>query len=168
MKTFVRFVDTVNKYVKVFVIACLMAAFGATFLQVVVRNLTTLSLPWTDELSRYLTIWIVYFASGLAARDGRMIRMEVLPMLAKMSDKNLRVLYWVAAFITIAFSALVAYSSIFIIKLNMNKMSASLGINMWIPYLAIPIGSLWFLCCTFANIMDLHLKAKEEEAAIQA
>lgn len=163
MKPFVRFVDAVNKYLKYFVIALLALCFFATFLQVIVRNLTTWSTPWTDEFSRYTVIWAVYFSAGLVARDGRMIRMEVIPMLTKMSEKNVRKLYWVAAFVTIIFAAIVVYSSFFIIKLNIRKHSMSLPINMWLPYLAIPIGSIWFCLCSFANVMDLHLQAKQTD-----
>ena len=106
MKAYVKIVDKINKIVGVIVVVFFVGAFLSTFLQVVMRNLTSISVPWTDELSRYLVIYIVYLAAGLAARSGRLIRMEVLPMLMKLSEKQIQVFYWIASFLTIVFSVI--------------------------------------------------------------
>ena len=128
MKAYVKIVDKINKIVGVIVVVFFVGAFLSTFLQVVMRNLTSISVPWTDELSRYLVIYIVYLAAGLAARSGRLIRMEVLPMLMKLSEKQIQVFYWIASFLTIVFSVIAVYSSISAIQMNMNK---NVGIS-WI------------------------------------
>lgn len=158
MKTFVKIVDQINKVVAVIVVAFFIGAFFATFLQVVMRNLTKISVPWTDELSRYLVIGIVYLASGLAARHGKLIRMEVVPMLLKMSDRQIFKLYVIASFLTIAFTVFILISSVPCIKMNIHKSSASLGFSMAIPYLFIPIGSVWLLINMFANIIDSQVQ----------
>ena len=163
MKTYLKIVDAVNKVVTAIVVAFFAAAFLATFLQVIMRNLTTISVPWTDEFSRYLVIYIVYLAAGIAARNGRLIRMEVLPMLLKMPEKQIQIFYWISSFITIAFSAIIVYSVSMVIPTNLNKISASLGISMAIPYLALPIGAIWLVVNCFANVFEGYLKQKEEE-----
>ena len=167
MRAYVKIVDKINKVVDIIVVAFLAGAFLSTFLQVIMRNLTSVSVPWTDELSRYLIIYVVYFAAGLAARNGRLIRMEVLPMLLKLSEKKIQIFYWIASFLTIAFSVIVVYSSISAIQTNLNKVSASLGFSMAVPYLAIPIGSVWLVINMFANVFDSYTKMKEgkEEVA---
>lgn len=162
MKGYLKIVDAINRVLTVIVVVFFIAAFLATFLQVVMRNLTTISVPWTDEFSRYLVIYIVYLAAGLAARNGRLIRMEVLPMLMKLSDKQIQVFYWISSFITIAFAPITVYSSVMTIQTNLNKTSASLGISMAIPYLAIPIGAIWLVVNMFANVFDSYIKMKEE------
>lgn len=161
MKVYLRIVDSINKVMSVIVVVFFAAAFLATFMQVVFRNLTTISVPWTDELSRYLVIYIVYLAAGLAARNGRLIRMEVLPMLLKMSDRQIRVFYWISSFITVLFALIVLYSISMTLSTNLNKVSASLGISMAIPYLALPIGSVWLAVNCFADLFDSHLKERE-------
>ena len=166
MKAYVKIVDKINKIVGVIVVVFLVGAFLSTFLQVVMRNLTSISVPWTDELSRYLVIYIVYLAAGLAARSGRLIRMEVLPMFMKLSEKQIQVFYWIASFLTIVFSAIAVYSSISAIQMNMNKMSASLGFSMAVPYFAIPVGSIWLVINMFANVFDSYIKMKEEKEEV--
>ena len=160
MKAYVKIVDKINKIVGVIVVVFFVGAFLSTFLQVVMRNLTSISVPWTDELSRYLVIYIVYLAAGLAARSGRLIRMEVLPMLMKLSEKQIQVFYWIASFLTIVFSVIAA------IQMNMNKMSASLGFSMAVPYFAIPVGSIWLVINMFANVFDSYIKMKEEKEEV--
>lgn len=164
MKAFLKIVDAINKPLTVLVVIFFIGAFGATFLQVVMRNFTSVSVPWTDELSRYLVVYIVYLAAGLAARSGRLIRMEVVPMLLKLSDKQIQVFYWIASILTIGFAVVAVYSSFMAIETNWNKTSASLGFSMAIPYLAIPIGSIWLVINMFANVFESYLKIKEEEA----
>ena len=48
MKAYVKIVDKINKIVGVIVVVFLVGAFLSTFLQVVMRNLTSISVPWTD------------------------------------------------------------------------------------------------------------------------
>lgn len=161
MSLYIKIVDAVNKVIRVIVIAMFVVMFLAAFLQVIVRNFTHFSVPWSDELCRFLIIYIVYLGAGLAARSGRLIRMEVLPMLAKMSDKGLHRFYWVAAVISLGFAVLTVYCGASAMMVNYKSLSAALKISMAIPYLAIPVGSVFMALNVFANIFELTIQDKE-------
>ena len=83
MARYIKFVDALNKVVRVILVGMFIVMFLTAFLQVIIRNMTTGSIPWSDELCRYLIIFIVWLGAGLAARSNRLIRMEVLPSLTK-------------------------------------------------------------------------------------
>ena len=87
-------------------------------------------------------------------------------MLMKLSEKQIQVFYWIASFLTIVFSVIAVYSSISAIQMNMNKMSASLGFSMAVPYFAIPVGSIWLVINMFANVFDSYIKLKEEKEEV--
>ena len=51
---------------------------GLVLVQVLFRFVFNFSLDWTEELSRFVFIWLVYMAVALAAKAGRHIRVEVM------------------------------------------------------------------------------------------
>ncbi len=163
MRSYIKAVDRINDVLRVIVIAFFMMMFAATFLQVIARNLSLFSISWSDELCRFLIIYVVYLGSGLAARNGRLIRMEVLPMLAKASTKGLYRFYWVAAFISLGFGVMTVYCTAQVMKINYNAFSAALKIPMAIPYMALPLGCLVIVLNMFANILELSLEEKQKE-----
>ena len=72
------FYRLLSKLIEVLIVA------GATILvtivtcEVVLRYLFGHSLIFTDELSRYLMVWIVFLGSALAIRDEAHIRINIL------------------------------------------------------------------------------------------
>ena len=95
MAHYIKLVDCINRVVRIVLIGMFIVMFLTAFAQVIVRNMTTGSIPWSDELCRFLIIYIVWLGAGLAARSNRLIRMEVLPSLTRMSDKTLHMMYWI-------------------------------------------------------------------------
>ena len=45
-------------------VLCLVFAVALTFIQVITRNVASVSFTWSEELTRYIVIFAVYFASG--------------------------------------------------------------------------------------------------------
>ena len=113
MARYIKFVDALNKVVRVILVGMFIMMFLTAFLQVIIRNMTTGSIPWSDELCRYLIIFIVWLGAGLAARSNRLIRMEVLPSLTKMSDRNLHIMYWISTIISLGFAVLTVKAKLF-------------------------------------------------------
>lgn len=162
MRFYIKMVDKLNVVLRVVVIAFFMIMFMTTFLQVIARNLALFSIPWSDELCRFLIIYVVYLGSGLAARKGRLIRMEVLPMLAKASKKGLHYFYWVAAFFSLGFCIMASYCSVMAMRVNYKAFSAALKIPMAVPYMAIPLGCIFIALNIFANVIELKLEDDKE------
>lgn len=162
---YLKLVDGLNKVIRVLVVAIFMVMFVATFLQVLARNLGLFSIPWSDELCRFLIVWMVYLGAGLAARTGRLIRMEVLPMLTKMGDRGLHRLYWIAALLSLVFCLLTTYCAGLAISVNYKSLSAALKIPMAVPYLALPVGCIFMLLNLFANVLELTAREGAEGGA---
>lgn len=90
-----RLMKAVNGAVKIAVIAgialmvvLISAQIGARF--ILPKFGITASYPWTEELARYLMIWVIFLAGALAARDGLLIAVQALvnvmpPRWARMS-----------------------------------------------------------------------------------
>ena len=143
MARYIKFVDALNKVVRVILVGMFIMMFLTAFLQVIIRNMTTGSIPWSDELCRYLIIFIVWLGAGLAARSNRLIRMEVLPSLG--------------------FAVLTIYCAVGVISVNYKTVSPALQLSMAVPYAAIPVGCVYLILNMLASDMERMLQAKEEK-----
>jgi len=59
-----------------FIIPLMFLMSGIICLQVVMRYVFQNSLVWSEELSRYLFIWLIYFAVSYTARREKHIRID--------------------------------------------------------------------------------------------
>ena len=77
----------------------LMILLGS--LQVLLRNLFSTGLPWTDIFLRNLVLWIAFLGASLATQEKRHLKIELLSNLLPPAAKT-----WVDVFISL-FSAVV-------------------------------------------------------------
>lgn len=125
------------------------------FVNVVLRYVFSSSTSWAEELIRYLMIWITFIGGSVCVRKGAHIRMDFLLTIVPKSVGNAitrLVLLIAAAFCAALFvygCRLVAFT------VELEQTSPAMGIPMWLPYLAIPIGSalmvLRFVQAAFAK-----------------
>lgn len=67
MARYIKFVDALNKVVRVILVGMFIMMFLTAFLQVIIRNMTTGSIPWSDELCRYLIIFYRLAGGGVGS-----------------------------------------------------------------------------------------------------
>ncbi len=113
----------------------------AGFLQVANRFVLNVSLSWSEELQRYLNIWIVFLAVPVGYRRGAHLGMnmlfERLPPLAQRALLLLQELLWLALAVSIAWFA----TRIMVVA--QNQTSSSLGVTMDRVYLAQVVGGAY-------------------------
>jgi C4-dicarboxylate transporter DctQ subunit len=133
---------------------------GATTLVTIVTTEVVLrygfkqSLIFTEELSRYLMVWIVFLGSALAVRDGAHIRINFL--IKRFNQRNQKWLRLLAHILTLVFLMFVAIEGIKILPRQLYQMCITINISIFYFYLAIPVGSILmiiFLLPTFKDIL---------------
>ncbi|GBF10656.1 TRAP transporter small permease [Tepidibacillus sp. HK-1] len=111
-----------------------------TFVQVLSRFVFHLSLGWSEEISRYLFVWLVYISAAMAAKHRRHIRVEIIDQLFPRAVSKwfglLSDLLW------IAFSLLVAYYGYNLVVLisGHGQLSPAVQLPMGLVYIIIPFG----------------------------
>lgn len=136
----VKFLD--EKLEEWILILSFMFLVVLVFTQVFFRYVISQSLGWSEELSRYMLIWIAWISACYIMRSGKHIRIETLKnKLPKPIQK------WAEAFVLILWSIFALFLAIEGWKLVMGiqatgQVSPSLGIPMWLVYMALPIGGL--------------------------
>ena len=132
----------------------LMAAFtvalvGAIFIEVVCRYLLFISTAWSEELARYLFIWLTYVGSAYALNEGGHIEIDVCQQVIEKSklkrkDVALKVLEVVSIVSTTLF--LVVFSKIFwdymMVIWASTQTSPTMRIPMGLIYLPVFVGNV--------------------------
>lgn len=115
--------------------------------QVVSRFILNLSVPWTDEASRYLWITLCFIGAGAAISDNDHVEINIVASFLKKMEhekkfKWARISDIARYMILTALSIFLAYLWItFTIKaLGLGQLSAALMIPMTVPYMIIDAG----------------------------
>lgn len=148
------FFDNIENWICVFIMTVLIIVL--TF-QMVAR-LGGIQNTWTDELGRYLYIWLVYLGAGIAMLTQKHIKIEMLNNIwPKFSRK---IIDYIGVWISIAYCAFILYGSFqytMYVKTT-GQMSGALAFPLWIIYISISIG---FLSIIIRQIqMELIPKSK--------
>lgn len=116
----------------------LFAMVFIVFIQVIMRYLMGHSISWSEELTRYMFVWMIYAGVNLGIRSGIQIKIDVVDMIFK--GDAIKVVRIVQHLLTIVAILFAAYGSIMLIKVGFRATSPSLHVPMWIMYLVFPVG----------------------------
>lgn len=108
------------------------------FANVVLRYLASVSLPWVEELTRYMMIWVAYLGAGLALRAGTHVAVELLQDMVPAPLTH--VLRTGIAVVILVFLAAVAWYGFSYTLFAMRQTSPVLSVPLGIVYLGVPLG----------------------------
>jgi TRAP-type C4-dicarboxylate transport system permease small subunit len=125
---------------------CLMVV-----VQVVLRYLFNFSFVWSEELIRYLMIWMVMIGSALVQARNEHVRIDFFPMLA--GPRGRLVMEAIFRLCTLVFLAILIIKGVKMVYFNRLFESSGLRISMLWASLAIPLGALLMGVYTFRDLV---------------
>lgn len=137
------------------------------FIQVVCRFVLKASLPWSEEVSRYLLVWTTFMGGAYGVQQGAHIGVEAFMLLfPKKFRKVISILTMVCGLVLCAI----------IFKYGMDIVSSQLAKGQLTPavripigymYLAIPVGMVFFIIRYAINIINAikNWSNRDEDAA---
>lgn len=130
-----------NKIVEGFLGVTLVFTLILTFLNVFMRQFG-FGLAWSEELIRYLIIWITFLGLSVCVREGSHISIDAIPELFK--GKYKKVFSCFVYIICLMFSViLIWYAYAFIIdQSNSSQVTPALGVPMYYFYVIILISGI--------------------------
>ncbi|ASS89454.1 TRAP transporter small permease [Aeribacillus pallidus] len=135
------FFRIINRVTDVMAAISAAAIFVVVVWQVIARLLGVPS-PWTEEVTRYLFIWLIFLGIGVGFRKAESARVTILIKYApKILNKTFTVIYAVA---TIGFFGFMLVYGIELMsqQINTNETSAALLLPMWVIGLSVPFSAV--------------------------
>lgn len=113
------------------------------FVQVIFRKVLSNSLSWSEELTRYMMVWMTFLATGYILGHG--LHSNIDAVLKRLPKSVQFVVKKINGLLLIFFSIIVLKYGFALTILGANQKSSALVIPMNYVYLAIPAGGLIML-----------------------
>ena len=149
----------INQILKAVVVLMLGVMSIVVFAQVVFR-IVHLSIPWSEELSKYLLIWSTFLGSALCIRRKSLVGLEFF--LNSMTKRNQKILQTVLNFIVCAMLLFLIRVGFWAVRQVWFQITPVLKQSMGLMYAAIPVGSVFMLINEI--IVTIYLWKGEENA----
>lgn len=112
------------------------------FLQVFFRFVVRSSLPWSEEVARYVMAYAIFIGAAIAAKEGAHIGiLAVVNKFPKSAEKYTKTFAMLVSFF---FSIILIYLAFLIVQflINTGQRSPALRIPMWLAYLSVLLGAV--------------------------
>ncbi|KJS81175.1 MAG: hypothetical protein JM58_17595 [Peptococcaceae bacterium BICA1-8] len=144
--------DRINKLIMRIVALLLAIIFVLLFAQVIFRFVINQSFSWSEEVARYLTIWMVFLGVAIGVRKQSLIAVEVV--VQSVPKKIKTILKVMVLLITLVFSVFLIVFGKKISMMSIHDVSTALSMPMWIAYAAIPVGGILTFLNTFVALIE--------------
>jgi TRAP-type C4-dicarboxylate transport system permease small subunit len=132
-----KFIDNFEQYFVVWGLAFMTALI---FIQVAMRYVFSYSLSWSEELARYIFLWISWVGASYAVKERSHFRVEMFANMLK--GKNRRKFEFFILIVWFLFSFGLAWwgTELVMFIQRTGQVSAAIRMPMTIPYSSAPIG----------------------------
>ena len=160
MKSIAKYV---GKTLEVLVVSILAVVSCWVFLNVVLRYGFNSSLNITEEVSRYLFVWLTFLGAVLAFSENQHVRVTMLT--DRLSEKKRKILYACTDIVMLFCCYLIVEGSWIQFQLNINNIAPISGIPTGITYLASVIAGLFIgilLVARFVGTLAVLVKGEQQ------
>ncbi len=151
-----------ERFEEIFLVILMIAATLLVAAQVVTRFVLKVPLPWSEEIARYMFLWLTWVGAAYATKERKHVRIDIV--YEKLPEAGKKVCTAISTVIWIVFLAIMVYLSVRLTAsvASGGQIAVGSGIPMWIPYASIPVGMALML---FRLIQNTVRDIKEAKAA---
>jgi TRAP-type C4-dicarboxylate transport system permease small subunit len=149
---FLAFSYGVDRVATFLAVVTLVAMTATTTLQIICRFFFT-ALSWSEELARYLMIWLTFLGASMGVKRGTHIAVTfaVSPLAPRWRQAMALVVHLLAFY----FFLLVTYYGWRLMNFQAYQVSAGLGISMRYVYVSLPVGGALCAFHVLAEILQI-------------
>lgn len=118
----------------------LIAVAFIVALEVVCRYILNVSLPWSEEISRYLFIWGNFLGAGVAVK--RRAHISVDSLVTRLSESARQRLENAVGVLVLGFALLLVYYGTLSLSASIGQYSITMGFSLGWVFVAVPVGGL--------------------------
>ncbi|MCI6275295.1 MAG: TRAP transporter small permease [Clostridium sp.] len=136
---FQEYMDFIDRIVKVICIILMATMLFCVTLQVVTRYFMPHALSWTEELARFLMLWLIFLGASHIAKTSSYIRVSFL--VDKLPDNFKKVMNVVIKLVVLVTTFYYAWDSFWVFTTTaVREVSPAMQIPMQIPRLSLVAG----------------------------
>jgi TRAP-type C4-dicarboxylate transport system permease small subunit len=135
-----KIISLINKVTRLVIIAIMGLMVVAVFLQVLFRFLLDQPLAWTEELARYLLVWLTFLGSAYAMSIKAHIGTEYIQKF--LSPTANKIVLSLSALLSVLFFLVMVYQGYEMAMRSMTQTSPGLLLPMGYVYMVIPISGV--------------------------
>ena len=121
-----------------------------TLAQIVLRYLFNAPLIWSEEFVRFVTVWMTFIGAVVVCYDGRHLNVDVF--LQKAPGPIKRALHWFNAIVSFIFLAILGWTSITLVKIDMMNDLSALPLTLGHLRLAVTVGSFLMIAAILLRV----------------
>lgn len=114
---------------------------------------------WSEEIARYLMVWMSLLATSAAMRRGQHIGLTFV--VEKAGPRLRKVLNMVAYLLVLLFFTVLLVKGIDMTFFVAKQHSPSVNIPMWIPYLSVPVAGFAMMVQTLSLIFNQFISTED-------
>lgn len=146
-----KFLDLVEKALDAILTLMMIVMGSAVVLQVASRYIFNRPTSWSEELARYLFVWITFLGAAVVIRKRRHVDVSVLT--DRLPPQAARVVYLVADLAVLFLLGALTWAGAGLAAMAHRQLSAAMDLPMSFAYAAMPVGTglmFIFLVATMA------------------
>ena len=158
----------INNFEEIFCVIFMSTMVVSLLLQVFFRYVIGKSLPWSEEISRYAFLFLVYSATILSTKNKTHIR--VTAQFKPLPPKIRKIFIWLSDLIWIVFNCVVIYKGLEVfISMGKNKyISPVLGWDIKYIFIIVPLSFFLMTLRILQNYYQDYIKVKGEGGNLNA
>ena len=164
IEEFMKFLKLIDEYLEMGICVTLISVIAVVLgLQVFMRYVMQNSLSWSEELARYLFIWLIYIGISYGAKIMRHIKIDASLYLFPKKWRAYVVI--IGDFLFLVFCLIVITYSVLLVnrQLMLSQTSPAIGMPMWIVYAAPGVGFFLTAIRQIQTIIYRLKKIKEKK-----
>lgn len=135
-----RLKDYVDKFVVNTTIGLFIVMTLIVFMQVIFRYVFRNSLTWSEEIARYMLVWIIFIGAGYVLGQGAHVNLDIL--FTRFPGKLRFILAKINAVLLLGFSFIIIRYGYELMTIGFKQKSSAMQIPMNYIYTVIPLGGL--------------------------
>lgn len=132
-------IEGIVKITKYLMITLLIVMVISMACQIVARYLFRIGITWTEELTRFTNVWLVFLGSSLLVFKDEHIKVTILDSILK--GRGLKILGYIRKIIFLLYSLMIVIVGSNSLKIVAYQTSPNMLLSMKYIYVAIPIGA---------------------------
>jgi TRAP-type C4-dicarboxylate transport system permease small subunit len=155
---FQKISDSLNKITEIVVMVLMAAISVIIFGQVVCRYVFNHSLYWSEEVGRYILVWITFLGASVGVKRYAHIGIDFLYNKARGFFK--KIIDFAIVILGIFFAGIICYFGYRFSYFVRFQKSAALLMPMTIPYASICVGGFLMLIHFFSDLIKIFRKKR--------